>query len=93
MSTGSHHREAPLQGENSLVEVKPLSLLNIADYNLPMISTGFMFLLVNMYLMKFATDVLLMAPGVIGLIFGLSRLWDAVTDPLVGYWTGFRARR
>ncbi len=87
MSTGPHHREAPLQSENSLIEAKPLSLLRIADYNLPMISTGFMFLLVNMYLMKFATDVLLMAPGVIGLIFGLSRLWDAVTDPLVGYWT------
>ena len=64
-----------------------ISALRIFDYNLPMVSTGFMFLLVNMYLMKFATDVLLMAPAVIGMIFGLSRIWDAVTDPLVGFWT------
>ena len=48
---------------------------------------GFMFLQVNMYQMKIATDVLLMAPAVIGTIFGLSRIWDAVTDPLVGFWT------
>jgi len=87
MSTASNPRVSQLQVENSAVEAKPLSLLKIVDYNLPMVTAGFMFLLVNMYLMKFATDVLLMAPGVIGLIFGLSRLWDAVTDPLVGYWT------
>ena len=64
-----------------------LSVARIFDYNLPMVSAGFMFLLVNMYLMKFATDVLAMAPAAIGLIFGASRLWDAVTDPLVGYWS------
>ena len=44
-----------------------------------------MFFLVNMYLMKFSTDVLLIAPGAMGLIFGLSRLWDGVSDPLAGY--------
>ena len=48
--------------------------------------------------MKFSTDVLLVAPVVIGLIFGLSRIWDALTDPLVGYLsdktqTGFGRRR
>jgi GPH family glycoside/pentoside/hexuronide:cation symporter len=44
-----------------------------------------MYLLLGLYVMKFSTDVLLIAPGVMGLIFGLSRLWDAVSDPLVGY--------
>jgi GPH family glycoside/pentoside/hexuronide:cation symporter len=44
-----------------------------------------MFLLVNLYLMKFATDVLLIAPGAMGLIFGVSRIWDAVSDPVAGY--------
>ena len=44
-----------------------------------------MMLLVNLYVMKFATDVLLIAPGVMGVIFGISRVWDAVSDPLVGY--------
>jgi Na+/melibiose symporter-like transporter len=35
--------------------------------------------------MKFSTDVLLIAPAVMGTIFGISRVWDAVSDPLVGY--------
>ena len=56
-------------------------------YNVPTVGVGYMFLLVNIYLMKFATDVLLIAPAAMGFIFGISRLWDAVTDPLVGYFS------
>jgi GPH family glycoside/pentoside/hexuronide:cation symporter len=44
-----------------------------------------MYLLINLYIMKFSTDVLLIAPAVMGLIFGVSRVWDAISDPLVGY--------
>jgi len=46
---------------------------------------GFTFFLINLYLLKFATDVLLLAPAVVGLIFGLSKAWDAVSDPLAGH--------
>jgi GPH family glycoside/pentoside/hexuronide:cation symporter len=44
-----------------------------------------MYLMLSLYVMKFATDVLLIAPAVMGLIFSVSRIWDAVSDPLVGY--------
>jgi GPH family glycoside/pentoside/hexuronide:cation symporter len=44
-----------------------------------------MYLLVGLFVMKFSTDVLLIAPAVMGLIFAASRIWDAVSDPLVGY--------
>ena len=44
-----------------------------------------MFFMVSLYLMKFSTDVLLISPAVMGFIFGISRIWDAVTDPLAGY--------
>ncbi len=54
-------------------------------YALPPVGAGYMFCLVSLYTLKFATDVLLIAPVVMGLIFGISRLWDAVTDPLAGY--------
>ena len=54
-------------------------------YGLPALSVGYMFMLVGMYAMKFATDVLLVAPAVMGMIFGVSRVWDAVTDPAVGH--------
>ncbi|MAJ62176.1 MAG: hypothetical protein CBC48_20905 [bacterium TMED88] len=64
-----------------------LGLGVIFAYNVPTIGLGYMFLLVNMYLMKFATDELLIAPSTMGLLFGLSRIWDAVTDPLAGYFS------
>ena len=44
-----------------------------------------MYLLLNLYVMKFSTDVLLIAPAVMGLIFAISRVWDAISDPIVGY--------
>ena len=59
----------------------------IATYCLPTIGCGFMFLLVTLYLMKFSTDVLGISPAAMGVIFGISRFWDAVSDPLVGYWS------
>ncbi|MBW2245235.1 MAG: MFS transporter [Deltaproteobacteria bacterium] len=61
----------------------PLSV--IVTYCLPTVGGGFMFLLVGLYLMKFATDVLLIAPAAMGTIFGLSRIWDAISDPVAGY--------
>lgn len=57
----------------------------IVAYTLPTVGAGFMFLLVNLYLMKFSTDVLLIAPATMGTIFGLSRIWDAISDPIAGY--------
>ena len=54
-------------------------------YGLPGIGAGYMYLLVGLYVMKFSTDVLLISPLVMGLIFSASRVWDAVSDPLVGY--------
>lgn len=62
-----------------------LSYKSIFFYALPPVGCGYMFCLVNLYLMKYATDVLLIAPAIMGAIFGISRLWDAVSDPLVGY--------
>ena len=54
-------------------------------YNLPTVGVGFMFFLVGLQLMKFSTDVLLISPAVMGTIFGVSRIWDAVSDPVAGY--------
>ncbi len=40
-----------------------------------------------LYFMKFSTDVLLIAPAAIGAILGASRIWDAISDPIAGYWS------
>jgi GPH family glycoside/pentoside/hexuronide:cation symporter len=57
----------------------------IAAYAAPRIGIGIMGILFATYLMKFATDVLLIAPAVMGTLIAASRLWDAVSDPVVGY--------
>ena len=62
-------------------------LPKILVYALPAVGDGFMTSLVSFFFLKFAADVLLLAPGLMGLLFGLSRIWDAVSDPLVGYWS------
>jgi GPH family glycoside/pentoside/hexuronide:cation symporter len=54
-------------------------------YGAPAVGIGYMSLLLSLYVMKFATDVLLIAPVVMGLIFSASRIWDAVSDPIAGY--------
>jgi len=64
-----------------------LPLSTIVYYNLPTVGVGFMFFIVALYLMKFATDELLISPAAMGVIFGISRIWDAVTDPLAGYYS------
>jgi len=37
------------------------------------------------YLMKYSTDILQISPGAMGVIFLVSRFWDAINDPLCGY--------
>ena len=72
---------------NEELKEAPLSLQSIINYNLPTVGVGFMFFIVALYLMKFSTDVLLISPAIMGIIFGVSRIWDAVTDPLAGYFS------
>ena len=54
-------------------------------YGMPGLGAGYMYLLMSLYVMKFSTDVLLIAPAVMGAIFSISRIWDAVSDPIAGY--------
>ena len=62
-----------------------LSRRSIARYCLPAVPLGFMGGLASMYLLKFATDVLLVAPAVVATAFALAKVWDGISDPMVGY--------
>jgi len=57
----------------------------LINYALPLAPMYLLYMMVTVVYMNFATDVLLIAPGVIGTIFFGSKLWDAVSDPLIGY--------
>lgn len=45
---------------------------------------GFMFDLGQAYLTKFYTDIALLPTGIVGLIFSLTKIFDAFMDPLAG---------
>lgn len=64
---------------------RPLSWTTIGLYGFPTIAVQFIYMLIMVMYMNFATDVLLIAPATIGAIFFASKLWDAVSDPLVGF--------
>jgi GPH family glycoside/pentoside/hexuronide:cation symporter len=70
-------------GDSAAAERLPLAV--IVTYGMPTLGAGFMGLLVAIYLFKFATDVLLIAPAAIGAILFASRFWDALADPIAGY--------
>lgn len=57
----------------------------ILAYSAPLLAVFTSNALVGLYLLKFSTDVLLLAPALVGTILLLARVWDAVSDPLVGY--------
>ncbi len=63
----------------------PLATSMIWIFSAPAAGQGFMYLFLSMYLLAYATEVLGLAPAAMGLIFLISRLWDAVSDPLAGY--------
>jgi GPH family glycoside/pentoside/hexuronide:cation symporter len=64
-----------------------LGLVTLLAYSAPMVAVNFSLVLFMSYVNKYAIDVLLVPATAMGLIFGLGRLWDAVTDPMAGLWS------
>jgi len=62
-----------------------LAARTVALYGAPMLGLGFAFFLCGIYLLKFATDELGIAPATMGLLLLASRIWDAFSDPLAGF--------
>jgi GPH family glycoside/pentoside/hexuronide:cation symporter len=67
------------------VRAGSVSLSTLVIYSLPAAAVGFTFMLTGVYLVKYAAEVLLIGPGIMGTLWGLSRIWDAVSDPIAGH--------
>ena len=59
----------------------------LVAYAVPSAAFSFALFYVQFYFLKFATDVLLLAPAAVGALLGAGRIWDAVSDPLAGHWS------
>ena len=53
-------------------------------YASPMVAINFSLVLFMSYVNNYAIDVLRVPAAAMGMIFGLGRIWDAVTDPMAG---------
>jgi len=54
-------------------------------YAAPALTSSVLFAALSLYLLKYSTDVLLIPPAAVGSILAIGRLWDALTDPVVGH--------
>ncbi len=66
-------------------EASRLPFSVIFAFSAPRIAFGLMMTLFMTYLMKFCTDVLLIAPAAMGILFLIARIWDGISDPLAGF--------
>jgi Na+/melibiose symporter-like transporter len=64
-----------------------LPVATLLTYALPGAGTGFLFALMLVAYLNYATEVLGLAASVVGAVFFAARVWDALCDPLAGYWS------
>jgi GPH family glycoside/pentoside/hexuronide:cation symporter len=70
-----------------------LSRKVLLAYGGPMLAIAYLLFFVQFYFLKFSTDVLLLPPAAIGLVFAAVKIWDAVSNPFVGNWSDRRRGR
>lgn len=68
----------------STVQVKKASTLGVICYGLGDLASQFIWTFVGSYLTLFYTDIVGFAPIVVSGIMLISRIWDAVNDPMMG---------
>lgn len=56
-------------------------------YGGPVVGVSYLLFFVQFYFLKFATDVLLLPPVTIGVLFAAVKMWDAISNPLIGSWS------
>ncbi|MCA9513173.1 MAG: MFS transporter [Myxococcales bacterium] len=71
----------------------PAARATVVAYGVPAFGVMAATTLFYAYFVKYATDVLLVPAGAMGALYLANRVWDAVTDPLVGHLSdGTRSR-
>lgn len=58
----------------------------IAGYGLGALGNGLPWTLTSIFLLYFYTDIFGISPAAAGMLFLLTRIWDAINDPVVGHW-------
>jgi len=62
-----------------------LSVSQITSYSLPSFSNAMIMMTVAIFLPNFYTDELGITAGMLSWVFLIARIWDAITDPIMGH--------
>ena len=68
-------------------EEREIKLLNYVSYGLGDLYGGGSFFIISTFAMYFLVTVVGMKPALAGLIPGLGKIWDSISDPVMGYIT------
>jgi len=71
----------------------PLTRSDMYWYALPGVGVTFLYTLTLVMYMKYTSDVLLLSSATVGMIMLVSKVWDAVSDPVAGYLSDRTATR
>jgi oligogalacturonide transporter len=64
---------------------RPVKLGNLIGFGIGDIYGGGAFLIVGMLFMFFLTEVVGMKPALAGIMFGVGKIWDGISDPIMGF--------
>jgi oligogalacturonide transporter len=76
---------AKVEVTNPSLAERPVRMRNVLGYGIGDIYGGGAFLIVGMLFMFFLTEVVGLRPALAGLMFGAGKIWDGISDPLMGY--------
>lgn len=64
---------------------RPIKLHNLIAYGMGGFFSGGSFLLISMFFLFFLTEEVGLPPWLGTIVIGIGRVWDAISDPLMGY--------
>jgi oligogalacturonide transporter len=64
---------------------RTVTFKTLVAYGLGDMYGGGAFMIVGMLFLFYLTEVVGLSPALAGLVFGIGKVWDAVSDPLMGY--------
>lgn len=67
------------------VQLQNIPLLDKIGYGVNDMGIGVIYQVVAAYLVFYATSILMIPGSLVGLVVGISVIWDGVTDPFMGY--------
>jgi sugar (glycoside-pentoside-hexuronide) transporter len=82
----SPYEKEPSAGQNGgMLPTGKLSVKTLISYSSSMIGLNGMSTMISLTLMFFYADTLKVGPAVVGTMMALGQVWDAITDPVLGY--------